>query len=496
MARSTRTLSKSGFLRGWQCAKSLYLSAFESDLLAPPDPEAAARMDVGRKIGLLARGLFPGGESAWSHHPFDLEAAVERTRTLVAGRAPAIYEAALATPTGLRAVVDVLARGRRGWRLIEVKSSTSVKEEHLPDVAFQLYVARGDGLEIEAVEILHLNGQYMRRGPLDLSALFTLKGVTAEAEELGPAVAAGAADFLRLLRSGHRPDIAIGPHCLQPRECDCRMSCWADVPGGSVLEIAHLSWEKKFHLFDAGTRLMRDVPDDLQLPQRSRRHVAAVQGGHPIIDKSALRAFLEGLAFPVFLVDFETVGPAAPLWDGTRPYDRVPFQYSLHILRDRRSEPEHTGFLAEPGPDPRPTLLASLLEATEGEGSILAYHMPFERDVMKRLAEAFPAARPAIEQRLPRMDDLIRPFRAWHYWLPEMGGSFSIKSVAPALAPDLRYDDLEVADGQQASLTYEALLAGLPADVAERKLAALGAYCARDTLAMVRVLQAIWQAAK
>jgi hypothetical protein len=241
---------------------------------------------------------------------------------------------------------------------------------------------------------------------------------------------------------------------------------------------------------------MRDVPHDLRLPQRSRRHVAAVQGGHPIIDTSGLRTFLEGLAFPVFLLDFETVGPAAPLWDGTRPYDRVPFQYSLHILRDRRSEPEHTGFLAEPGPDPRPTLLVSLLEATKGEGSILAYHMPFERDVMKRLAEAFPAARPEIEQRLPRMDDLIRPFRAWHYWLPEMGGSFSIKSVAPALAPDLQYDDLEVADGQQASLTYEALLSGLPAEVAERKLAALGAYCARDTLAMVRVLQAIWQAAK
>jgi hypothetical protein len=271
--------------------------------------------------------------------------------------------------------------------------------------------------------------------------------------------------------------------------------CWADVPRGSVLEIARLAWNRRFALYHQGVVRIDDVPAELDLPRTSRRHVDAHQGRKEIIDGAALRTFLNSLAYPIYLLDFETVGPAIPRWDGSRPYDKVPFQYSLHVLRHPGALPEHSEFLAEPGPDPRPALLDELLRATEGSGSILAYHMPFELGVMKKLAEEFPNRRAEIETRIPRMDDLIAPFKTWHYWLPEMGGSFSIKSVAPAIAPDLSYDGLEVADGLAASRTYEELLTGLDAETAERKMRALRVYCERDTLAMVRVLEAVRQAA-
>jgi hypothetical protein len=446
-------------------------------------------MASGRAVGLRARELFPGGRAA-ADRPSDPLAA-ERTQSLIASGAPAIFEASLHAPDGFQAAIDVLARGRRGWRLIEVKSSTSVKEEHLADVAFQFLVARQAGVEIEDVEILHLNPDYVRRGALDLSALFTAESVLDEAEALLPEVACSAADLTRMLAEGATPAVAIGPHCHRPRACDCLGHCWAGVPDGSVLEIAHLTWERKFHLYDQGIVPMVDVGDEVKLPKQSRRHVAAHQRGRPIIDAAALCAFLERLTFPVFLLDFETVAPAIPLWDGTSPYQQVPFQFSLHTLRDLRSEPDHTGFLAEPGPDPRPALVEALLRETEGEGSILAYHMPFELGVMRRLAAAFPERRPEIEQRLPRMDDLIVPFRAWHYWVPAMGGSFSIKSVAPALAPELTYEGLEIADGLTASLAYERLIAGVDALEAAQVHTSLEVYCERDTLAMVRVLQAV-----
>jgi len=495
MGGEDRALTKSKFLRGWQCAKSLYLSLDQPEGLAAPDAASVARMAAGHKIGILARDLFPGGVEARPSHPYDPAAAAQRTRALIAGDAPAIFEATLHSGNGLRAAVDILARGRRGWRLIEVKSSTSVKDDHLPDVAFQLHVARLAGVEIEAVEILHLNSDYARRGPLDVSTLFTTSPVTAEAEALQPAVAVAAVELQRQLDAGRRPETPIGPHCLRPRDCDCMDICWTGVPVESVLDIAHLTWEKKFHLYDHGIRLIEDVPADYELPKGSRRHVDAHQAGRSIIDSAGLRGFLKGLTFPVFLLDFETVAPAIPLWDGTRPYQQIPFQYSLHVLPGADSVADHSGFLAEPGPDPRPALLASLLPATADAGSILAYHMPFELGVMQQLAEAFPDLRAEIEQRLTSMDDLIRPFRAWQFWLPEMGGSFSIKSVAPAIAPELTYEGLEVADGMTASLTFERLITGMESAEVARLQAALETYCERDTLAMVRVLQAIGRAA-
>lgn len=496
MAADRRHLTKSGFLTGHQCRKALHLSIFEREALAPPDAEGRARMAAGQRVGNLARGLFPDGVAGWSHPFDDVEAAAAHTRACLANRPPAVFEATFASPEGLSARVDILARTGRGWRLIEVKSSTSVKPEHLPDVAFQLHVLRTCGIEVEAVELLQPNREYVRRGELDLPAFFTSTNLTADAEARLPAMALLAADLRRMLESGERPEVPIGPQCMDPRECAALETCWADVPPDSVLEISYLRWEEKFALYDRGVRLIDDVPADVRLPSRSRRHVEAHQAHRPKIEVADLRAFLDSLSYPIFLLDFETVAPAIPIWDGTRPYERIPFQFSLHIIRVAGGDPDHTGFLAEIGPDPRPALLDALLPATAGSGSILAYHMPFELGVMKELAAAFPDRRTEIEARLPRMDDLIKPFRGWHYWLPAMGGSFSIKSVAPAIAPELSYEGLEVADGLAASLAYESLLDDPAAPGVDKTRRALLDYCERDTLAMVRVLQAVERAAQ
>lgn len=458
---------------------ALYFAVFEPQRMAPPDADALARMAEGADVGRLAHRLFPSGVRAG---PGDSPELLEK--------APAIFEATLEAD-GMSARIDILARGRRGWRLIEVKSSTSVKPEHLPDVAFQLLVARQCGIEIESAEVLHLNGDYLRAGDLDLSALFVAVDVTPEAEKFLPAIGLAASQHREALIEGRRPEMAIGPHCRDPHECAAKASCWAEVPSGSVLEIAQLTWKKRFGLYHQGITRIDDVTANARLSPIARRHVDAHQAGRPIVDRTRLRAFLDSLVYPVYLLDFETVGPAIPRWEGSRPYDRIPFQYSLHLLRRPGASPEHTAFLAEPGPDPRPALLDSLFADVAGEGTILAYNMPFERDVLKRLARVFPDREETIEQLVPRMHDLMAPFRAWDYWLPEMGGSFSIKSVMPALAPDLSYDELEVADGLAASRTYLELIVGVDPVAAERKARALLDYCQRDTLAMVKILEAI-----
>ncbi len=484
MNQPPSTLNKSDYLRGHQCSKALWLAAFEPERLEPPDEASRARMGAGWEVGRVAHLGFPGGvlvEGTFRAHDRLPEA-------------PAIFEATFETSDGLRARVDILARGQHGWRLIEVKSSTGVKDEHLPDVAFQYHVLRSCGVDVELAEILHVRSGYVRQASLDPVGLFQSTPVTEEVEARLPSIPALAGELGQTLRRGEAPVVPIGPHCMDPRPCDARDHCWAGVPHGSVLEISNLPWAKKFALYNRGIVGMEAVPADLELPKRSRRHVDAVRGGRPILDRAGLRGFLDSLTFPVFLLDFETVGPVIPVWDGTRPYQKIPFQYSLHVLRQIELVPEPSGFLAEPGPDPRPALLESLLEATSGEGSILAYHMPFELGVMKELARDFPGSAREIESRLPRMDDLIKPFRAWHFWLPAMGGSFSIKSVAPALAPELAYDDLDLRDGLAASLAFERLLAGVDPQQASSLAAALLAYCERDTLAMVRVLQAIGRA--
>jgi hypothetical protein len=227
------------------------------------------------------------------------------------------------------------------------------------------------------------------------------------------------------------------------------------------------------------------------LDKRSLFHIAAHKAGETILDRPALQTFLDGLNYPLFYLDFETVGHPIPPYEGLRPYSQLPFQYSLHIQAQPGGELEHRGYLAEPGADPRPEFLERLLEDTAGDGDIVVYHQPFEKGVLAELARVYPERSVEIEPRIGRLVDLLDPFRKRWYWHPQMGGSNSLKDVLPVFAGDLSYKVLEIQHGEAAMQAFfELEQESDPTRIAALR-ASLWAYCELDTLAMVRILDGL-----
>ena len=413
-----------------------------------------------------------------------------RTQALLQGGTEVLYEAAF-QHDGVLAYVDILVRDGYAWRAYEVKSSTSLKEVHLPDAGVQAHILRGAGLLLADFSIIHLNNQYVRQGELDLEGLFTVVSVLPEVESLQAEIRERILELKGVLQDGRVPEIDIGPHCTDPYDCDFMGHCWAHIPEVSVFNVARLPKAQMFELYRQGVVRIEDIPAEFPLNDTSRFQVESHTDGQPRIDRGAIRGFLRSLRYPLHFLDFETTSPAVPMFDGTRPYGQVPFLYSLHRKNAPSSEVKHRGFLAEAGADPRRPLVESLLSDAGEPGDILVYSQSFEGTRIRELAEQLPEHRAELENLQPRLRDLMAPFRQRHYYHPAMHGSYSLKAVLPALVPELGYDDLAISDGGMAMLAYYELQAEKDPHRAEQIRQNLWEYCERDTLAMVRILEAL-----
>ena len=483
-------LSKSSFLRGVQCEKSLYLYRHHPELRDEISEAQQAIFDRGTNVGLLAQQLFPGGEDASPEDYSKFFDSIHTTRRLIDKGAKIIYEAAF-VHNNTAAAIDILVKTRGGWKGYEVKSSTSVSDVHILDAAVQYYVLTGSGINLKDISIVHLNNEYVRQGELDIQKLFTIESVKDEVVEHQQYIEDKIPGLLSVLRKRSVPDIPIGPHCSDPYDCDFIGHCWKHVPENSVFDISRLSSAKQFELYNNGIISMNDIPDDFSLSSNQRLQVDALRSGQPVINSGAVRAFLDTLNYPLYFFDIETFNPAVPLYDNTRPYQQIPFQFSIHYKNTERSKPVHYEFLAETGPDPRPEFIERFIELTESPGDILVYHKSFEVGRLNELARDYPGAAPEINKRIARIKDLMDPFRTKAYYTPGMRGSYSIKYVMPELVPDLSYDGLEIADGGMAMNAYERLLDETDSEVIARTRNALREYCSIDTLAMVRILEVL-----
>jgi len=480
-------LSKSTFLRGLQCHKSLYLNRYRRDLRDEVSPDLQAVFSTGREVGELARGLFPGGVQSKPPNSFQFQRAVEVTRELIDGGKDIIYEAAFQHQRVL-ALVDILVREGDKWRAYEVKSSASLKDIHIPDAGIQYYIMQGQGIELADLSIVYLNTSYVRRGQLDLEQLFTTVSVYHEVLKLEPELPNLVAELKAVLAGGMIPDVRIGPHCTVPYDCDFIGYCWSEVPEYSVFNVARLSRKKAFDLYREGIVLTEDIPDDYPLGDVGAFQVQSDKNGRTTVEEGAIRAFLETVEYPLYFLDFETFNPAIPPFDGTRPYRQIPYQYSLHKKESPTADLEHTGFLAEAGIDPRLPLIESMLSELEGPGDVVVYSA-FEAGRVKDLAEQFPEHSEALEALLERLVDLMQPFKDRAYYAPEMHGSYSIKAVLPALVPDLSYDGLAISDGGMAMRAYYELANEKNPARIETIRNDLWEYCKLDSLAMVRILE-------
>ena len=483
-------LSKSRFLSGAQCHLRLWYDYHERDLAAEPDDTLQAIFETGHEVGELACKRYPGGHFVAQDHWHIPDALAETRKVLKEDTAPALFEAAF-IHEGLLARADIIERlPGGGWRLIEVKSTTRLKDVFVLDAAFQLCVLRGAGLDVRDAAVMTLDRSYVYDGErLDLDALFKLHDVLEQAEAFFDTVGGRAREMQALIAEAAPPDVAPGDHCFTPYGCPYYAHCTRDRvnPDHGIGELPWLRANRRAQLEDAGIEEIRDIPDEFPLTRLQRVVRRAVREQDAVIHGD-ISEKLAGLAPPVRYLDFETFAPAIPRFAGTSPYDPIPFLFSVHTERDNGAA-THVDYLHEREDDPRPHIVERLIDAVGAEGSICTYSH-YERTVLEALAEALPDRAEELAAVSARLFDLLPVVRnSWYH--PEFRGSFSIKSVLPVLVPGMDYGDLAVPDGQTASARYVQALRSADRRERRRTFADLRAYCERDTLAMVRLRQAL-----
>jgi predicted RecB family nuclease len=481
---SAPRLSKSSYLSCLQCHRRLYLEVHSPELASPADEQLAARLEMGTQIGELARGCFPGGVLV------DLESvgipgAIARTSELMAAASvPAIFEGMFAFED-VRVRVDILERvGGNAWRLIEVKSSTQVKDDHLDDVAIQAYVLAGAGILLERSELMHINKDYVYPGgSLDLGQLFLRQDVTPEVAARQTEIPGRLAAMREMLAASSPPAIEPDHHCFDPYECPFWDHCTKIKPARWVFYLP--GGKRTFReLVSRGIQTIDEIPAGFRLSgiqQRMKDNVEWIGPG--------LKRALASVQYPIHHLDFETFMPAIPKYPNTRPYQIIPFQWSNHIINGD-GQVRHEEYLCTDPKDPREEFALTLLESIGREGIICVYS-GYEARILKELADAFPRFQSDINRAIERFWDLLSVIRT-HYYHPGFEGSFSIKSVLPAVVPGLGYDDLEIQEGSMASLQYYRMIFEVTDEEEKARLrTALLKYCERDTLAMVELRKAL-----
>lgn len=483
-------ISKSKFVAGIQCLKRLYFQVHLPELAEEADEGQEARLEQGQEVGLLAQKRFPNGVLVGFEDGID--DALANTAALMADSSvSAIFEATF-QHANLLVRVDILQRRPTNrWRLIEVKSSVEVKPHYLYDLAIQHHVLSACGLDISSACLMHLDRDYRYDGNQhDLGTLFTIRDQTKRIRKLD-------ADLPGLLKAQRKalaqatpPDISPGPQCTDPYQCEFFSHCNLQPPEHHISLLPRLSVKKQQALIQLGVTLIHEIPEDFALTDIQARMRASITTGQTWFSETLLPE-LARLKYPLCFMDFESLNPAIPRFSGMWPYSQISFQWSVHRQLSPYAQLEHFEFLASDDRDPRRKFIESLCGVLGKRGQIVVYNSGFESQRLQELADGLPEYKERIKNIRGRLWDLL-PFVRSHIYHPKFRGSFSIKSVLPALVPDMTYDGLDVAQGNEAGLAWEQIIGGAldPAE-RERWKTALLAYCRQDTLAMVKILQCL-----
>lgn len=495
-----RQLSKSKIIAYRQCPKRLWLELNRPELRDDSGSETA--FAIGNQVGDIARSIYDTEQKA---HLIEInevgwDTAFSATADWLAGQDAPLFEAALRIP-GALALADVMLPQRDSlrqsglqWHMIEVKASTQVKDYHHDDIAVQAYVARESGIPLAKVSLAHVDNTFVYPGGGNYQGLLTEVDMTDEALSRAGEVADWLDQAQAIAAQSDEPNIEPGAQCHSPFTCAFCNHCipekeqTTDYPLTSFYKLRTAGIER---LENAGYNDVREVPAD-QLSFINQRIRESTISGEPYFDQEGAAAELAGFPGEPRFLDFETINPAVPLWAGTRPYQQVPFQFSLHHLSSN-GEIHHHEFLDTSGDDPRPAMVQALLAHcgdARDTGPIFAYFAPFEKRVLEELIAAFPVEAIGLTNIHNRIQDLL-PIARRHYYHPSQHGSWSIKAVLPALCPDLSYHDLDgVQDGTLAQQAY--LEAITPTTLPERREEIhqqLLAYCKLDTLGLVKMWQ-------
>ncbi len=484
-------ISKSQYIKGNQCLKALYLLKNHPELRDEISEEQEALFQSGTDIGIIAQSLFSEGvEISFDGQSFPEQ--LKRTKEEIDKGTKTIYEATFSND-GLFIKADILNKAGRSWKLYEVKNSTGIKDVHMDDVAFQYYVLKNTGLPISKTYLVHIDNQYEREGDIEVDKLFKINDVTDEVIDMQESVSDLIATQRNML-NGKMPKIDIGDHCSSPYECDFQEHCWKHIPEESIFDLRGRGINK-FDLYKQGIIHLKDVPKGL-LPVHGQIQLESALNKKEIINKKALKEFTDSLWYPLYFLDFETAMEAIPPFDGLRPYQKIPFQYSLYYQKTQKSKLGYHEFLAQPNTDPRKELLEKLISEIPEDACVLTYNQGFEIGVLNSLKDWYPEHEEEVDRIVNNIRDLMIPFQNKDYYSWQMRGSYSIKVVLPTLVPDLSYEGLEISDGGMAMEGYSRMNASKDPNEIEGIRKALLEYCKLDSLAMVKILEKLRELCK
>jgi hypothetical protein len=478
-------LSKSKLISHLQCEKKLWLSTYKSGQ-AKHDQAALTRMERGNILGAVARSIFPGGSLVDTN---DRSSAVAKTKSLLKTNSGPIYEAAF-TYDGILVFIDILVPEEDGYHLIEIKSATEVSTQHIIDTAIQVWVAERTGAKINRVSVGFINNKFVYPGEKKYDGLFKLKDISNDISTYSPIIE-GWVRSARDILSNSDPLTPIGKQCKSPFECEFQDYCKSLAPNLPKYPLSDLKLKKLDlkKLEDKGYTNLLEVPIELvEDPKKARLHRSILSGENYVSENA--KTEIDAIPYPRYYLDFETIAHGLPEWPGTRPYQQIPFQWSCHIEHSD-GHIEHQEFLAEPTQDPRKDCMTSLMSLFDGfkHGSMIAYHAGFEKRILRDLAKLYPETQLLFNSICNQTYDLL-PICRNNFYNRDMHGLWSIKHVLPAIAPDLNYQALEIANGQMAQTAFVKMCAeGLSDDEIIKLRADLLKYCKLDTLAMVKIVR-------
>jgi len=501
-------LSKSRYTAFCQCPKNLWLKVYKPEE-APEDEGLKARFEQGNVVGKLAMELFGDFKKVHAEKAdksLDLGKMVEQTRQWMEEGVENICEASFALE-GHYCAVDILRKTKTGWAIYEVKSSSFPEfngqearlEKYAPDIAYQKWVLTQCGVNVTGTYLVCLNSDYVRQGELDIQQLFVINDLKDLVDNEYLKVAARVCQALKVINSEQEPDLDLSEGCMKPYGCAFLGYCKRQhgVSSPSVFDIyggqgrGGFTFKKKLDYYYQGLVTFEDLRSTDIGPIQNMQIESALTGKE-FINPDGIRKFLEKITYPIYFLDFETMQDAVPQYDGAKVYAQITFQYSLHIKASVDAPYDHKEYLApSDGSDPRRKLAEQLCKDIPKNVCTLAYNKMFERGRICELAALYPDLSNHLLNIADHIIDLIDPFRAGDYYVPAMGGSFSIKSVLPALFPgdpELDYHNLDdrCQNGGDA-MTIFPQIKDMKPEEADASREALLNYCKLDTWAMVKV---------
>lgn len=487
MAAKKGSLSKSTLIRSIQCSKSLYLYKNNYSLRDRAGVTQQQKFDRGHRIGKLAHQLFPNGKDCSPPDPFSYDQSIAATKVLVQQQYPAIYEAAFKY-AGIMAALDLLQFKDGKWYAYEVKSSFRISNTYLLDATIQYYIITRSGLPLEDFSLVTINNDYVFEGELDLHQYFRITSVMDEIKERISFVEKSIESAIGVLDNPSMPEVAIGVHCTKPYPCDFQSYCWKSIEKDSVWYLPGISMQEKLNFIEKGITTVHQIDDMNELNARQKVIIGAYQTQEAFLQKEKLQSFIKGIHYPLYYFDIEAFQPAIPLFKDTKPYDRIPFLYSLHYKETETSELVHRDYISPIGDD-RINFIRQFLKDTEAPGHILVFNTLMEKNILFKLSNDFPEYKKQILERINRIIDIEIPFKELYYYHPSQNGSFSLKAIGNALLGRDEFAAGQVKDGEEAMAVYEELFYRKDTSTIDDQLWQLKSYCRTDTYVLFEIFE-------